>query len=168
MASALKLVFAPARSAEPIDPAAYDMFLKARALLLDGHPDRESRGKRARSILEGVVAAAPSFANAWASLAAARGELALLAMKFRGQAAAGEAAAHRAAAGEAGKAALDLDPGQGSVYAVLSATDYGALRDQIGVPTCVLERQSTVNVKLKAVLGREPLPEVLLITNRCP
>lgn len=123
VASALKLVFAPARSAEPIDPAAYDMFLKARALLLDGHPDRESRGKRARSILEGVVAAAPSFANAWASLAAARGELALLAMKFRGQAAAGEAAAHRAAAGEAGKAALDLDPGQGSVYAVLSALE---------------------------------------------
>lgn len=58
--------------------------------------------------------------------------------------------------------------GHDTVYAVLSATDYGALGDQIGVPTCVLERQSTVNVKLKAVLGREPLPEVLLITNRCP
>ena len=27
--------------------------------------------------------------------------------------------------------------------------------------------ESTVNVKLKAVLAREPLPEVLLITNRC-
>jgi hypothetical protein len=58
--------------------------------------------------------------------------------------------------------------GQGAVYAVLSAADYAALGTQIGVPTCVLERQSTVNVKLKAVLAREPLPEVLLITNRCP
>lgn len=54
-----------------------------------------------------------------------------------------------------------------AVYAVLSATDYAALEPSIGVPTCVLDRQSTVNVKLKAVLAREPLPEVLLITNRC-
>jgi 4-amino-4-deoxy-L-arabinose transferase-like glycosyltransferase len=54
-----------------------------------------------------------------------------------------------------------------TVYAVLSAADYEALRSEIGVPTCVLDRQSTVNVKLKAVLAREPLPEVLLITNRC-
>ena len=36
-----------------------------------------------------------------------------------------------------------------------------------GVPTCVLDRRPTVNIKLKAVLARDPLPEVLLITNRC-
>ncbi len=54
-----------------------------------------------------------------------------------------------------------------TVFAVLSAGDYAALQPEIRVPTCVLERQSTVNVKLKAVLAREPLPEVLLITNRC-
>ena len=57
--------------------------------------------------------------------------------------------------------------GGDTVYAVLSATDYAALGPRIGVPTCVLERESTVNVKLKAVLAREPLPEVLLITNKC-
>jgi hypothetical protein len=57
--------------------------------------------------------------------------------------------------------------GGNTVYAVLNAADYATLRPQIGVPTCVLDRQSTVNVKLKAVLAREPLPEVLLITNRC-
>jgi 4-amino-4-deoxy-L-arabinose transferase-like glycosyltransferase len=57
--------------------------------------------------------------------------------------------------------------GANTVYAVLSATDYAALGPRLGVPTCVLERESTVNVKLKAVLAREPLPEVLLITNRC-
>ena len=54
-----------------------------------------------------------------------------------------------------------------TVYAVLSASDYAALQSEIGVPTCVLERRPTVNVKLKAVLARQPLPEVLLITNRC-
>jgi 4-amino-4-deoxy-L-arabinose transferase-like glycosyltransferase len=54
-----------------------------------------------------------------------------------------------------------------TVYAVLSANDYAMLQPDIGLPTCVLERQSTVNVKLKAVLAREPLPEILLITNRC-
>jgi hypothetical protein len=54
-----------------------------------------------------------------------------------------------------------------TVYAILSASDYAALQPSIGVPTCVLDRQSTVNVKLKAVLSREPLPEVLLVTNRC-
>jgi len=54
-----------------------------------------------------------------------------------------------------------------TVYAVLSAGDYAALLPEIGLPTCVLERQPTVNVKLKAVLARDPLPQVLLITNRC-
>ncbi len=54
-----------------------------------------------------------------------------------------------------------------TVYAVLSANDYAALLPEIGLPTCVLERRPTVNVKLKAVLARDPLPQVLLITNRC-
>jgi 4-amino-4-deoxy-L-arabinose transferase-like glycosyltransferase len=54
-----------------------------------------------------------------------------------------------------------------TVYAILSANDYAALQSEIGVPTCVLERRPTVNVKLKAVLARDPLPQVLLITNRC-
>ncbi len=54
------------------------------------------------------------------------------------------------------------------VFAVLNAGDYAALKSDLGVPTCVLGHQSTVDVKLKAVLAREPLPEVLLITNRCP
>lgn len=57
--------------------------------------------------------------------------------------------------------------GSRTVYAVLSAGDYAALQPEIGLPTCVLDRQPTVNVKLKAVLARDPLPEVLLITNRC-
>jgi hypothetical protein len=54
-----------------------------------------------------------------------------------------------------------------TVYAVLSADDYAGLQPAIGVPTCVIDRQPTVNVKLKAMLAREPLPEVILITNKC-
>jgi 4-amino-4-deoxy-L-arabinose transferase-like glycosyltransferase len=65
------------------------------------------------------------------------------------------------------QAFLERLRGGRTVYAVLSASDYTALRSEIGIPTCVLERRPTVNVKLKAVLARDPLPEVLLITNRC-
>jgi 4-amino-4-deoxy-L-arabinose transferase-like glycosyltransferase len=57
--------------------------------------------------------------------------------------------------------------GPRTVYAVLPAGDYARLAPQIGVETCVIARRPTVNVKLRAVLAREPLPEVLLITNRC-
>lgn len=54
-----------------------------------------------------------------------------------------------------------------TVYAVLSASDYAGLEPEIGVKTCVLRRAPTVNVKIGNVLARDPLPEVLLITNRC-
>jgi len=57
--------------------------------------------------------------------------------------------------------------GDRRVFAVLSASDYAVLQPSMGVPTCVLGREQELNVKLKAVLAREPLPEVLLITNRC-
>jgi hypothetical protein len=50
---------------------------------------------------------------------------------------------------------------------VLSADDYAALAPQIGGRTCVLDRRPTFEVKLKEVLAREPLPELVLITNRC-
>lgn len=57
--------------------------------------------------------------------------------------------------------------GPQTVYAVLSDDDYAWLEPQIGVPTCVIARSPTVNVKLRAVIARQPPPEVLLITNRC-
>jgi 4-amino-4-deoxy-L-arabinose transferase-like glycosyltransferase len=53
------------------------------------------------------------------------------------------------------------------VYAVLSADDYAALAPQIAARTCVIERRPTFEVKLRQVLARQPLPELLLITNRC-
>jgi 4-amino-4-deoxy-L-arabinose transferase-like glycosyltransferase len=62
---------------------------------------------------------------------------------------------------------LKLLKGEKKVFAVLSAGDYDEIVRDAGVPTCVLDRRPTVNIKLKAVLARDPLPEVLLITNRC-
>lgn len=62
---------------------------------------------------------------------------------------------------------LTLLKGDRRVFAVLSAGDYEEIARDAGVPTCVLDRRPTVNIKLKAVLARDPLPEVLLITNRC-
>jgi 4-amino-4-deoxy-L-arabinose transferase-like glycosyltransferase len=54
-----------------------------------------------------------------------------------------------------------------TVYAVLSEGDYLKLEPRMGVKTCVIRRAPTVNVKLNAVLARAPLPQVLLITNKC-
>ncbi len=65
------------------------------------------------------------------------------------------------------EAFLQLLRGGKKVFAVLSASDYAQLQPIAGVNTCVLDRRPTVNIKLKAVLARDPLPEVLLITNRC-
>ncbi len=62
---------------------------------------------------------------------------------------------------------LEALRGDRTVFAVLSAGDYARLEPAMGVRTCVLERAPTVNVKLGAVLARDPLPEVILITNRC-
>jgi hypothetical protein len=53
------------------------------------------------------------------------------------------------------------------VYAVLSADDYAALAPRIGDSTCIVDRRPTFEVKLRQVLSRQPLPELLLITNRC-
>lgn len=62
---------------------------------------------------------------------------------------------------------LKLLKGDQRVFAVLAAGDYEEVARDAGVPTCVLDRRPTVNIKLKAVLARDALPEVLLITNRC-
>ncbi len=61
---------------------------------------------------------------------------------------------------------VSLMRGSQRVYAVLSESDYEQLAGELP-GTCVLDRRPTVNIKLKAVLARDPLPEVLLITNRC-
>ena len=53
-----------------------------------------------------------------------------------------------------------------TVYAALSAANYDRLAGSLG-PTCIIDRRPTFDVKLKTVLAREPLPELVLITNSC-
>ena len=53
-------------------------------------------------------------------------------------------------------------------YLVLRAEDYNVLRTELPSPTCAIEKRPLFDVKLKNVLAREPLPDVLLVTNRCP
>ena len=53
------------------------------------------------------------------------------------------------------------------VFAILSDDDYAALKPRIGARTCILDRRPTFDVKLKRVLARQPLPELLLISNQC-
>jgi 4-amino-4-deoxy-L-arabinose transferase-like glycosyltransferase len=54
-----------------------------------------------------------------------------------------------------------------TVFAVLPANRYADLREAFGVPTCVIARHPTSDIRLRSVLRMEPPPEVLLITNRC-
>ncbi len=61
---------------------------------------------------------------------------------------------------------VDAMRSQRRVFAVLSEANYEALRPHLA-STCVIHRQPTIDVKLKAIVAREPLPELLLITNQC-
>jgi 4-amino-4-deoxy-L-arabinose transferase-like glycosyltransferase len=53
------------------------------------------------------------------------------------------------------------------VYAILSAENYAEIGSRISGRTCVIDRRPTFDVKLKNMLDRDSLPELLLITNRC-
>jgi 4-amino-4-deoxy-L-arabinose transferase-like glycosyltransferase len=53
------------------------------------------------------------------------------------------------------------------VYAVLSGRSYASLSKSFDLSTCVIERRPTFDVKLKTVLTREPMPELVLVTNQC-
>jgi 4-amino-4-deoxy-L-arabinose transferase-like glycosyltransferase len=52
-------------------------------------------------------------------------------------------------------------------FVVMDESKYGALKDEIGVPTCVVARQLTSDVKLRELLAGEPPPAVLLVSTRC-
>jgi hypothetical protein len=67
----------------------------------------------------------------------------------------------------------DADPmleklrGLKEYYLITPAQDYDELRPWLPGASCVLERRRLFDVKLRNVLAREPLPELLLVTNRC-
>jgi hypothetical protein len=54
------------------------------------------------------------------------------------------------------------------VFAVLWAREYETLQPRMPVPTCTIRTDPLFNIKIGAVMAREPLPAVVLITNRCP
>ena len=53
-----------------------------------------------------------------------------------------------------------------TVFAVLPLDRYEALREEFGVPTCVLAQRKTADIRLRSLRLEAP-PEVVLITNRC-
>jgi 4-amino-4-deoxy-L-arabinose transferase-like glycosyltransferase len=55
-----------------------------------------------------------------------------------------------------------------TVYAVMSDRNYAAMAPALPVPTCIVERRPIFDVRLRNMLAREPLPELVLVTNRCP
>ena len=109
VAAALKLVFAPAAPAPKIDPAAYDLYLKARSLA--GAPNGN---RQCLVYLEEAVGLAPDFAAAWASLAMAR------AIELRWRPEPGLFAIERDRVAAAAGRASELDPALGLPFVAQS------------------------------------------------
>jgi adenylate cyclase len=100
VAGALELAFAPAGEGRKVNPQAYDLYLRARSI-----SGARMREPEAIALLEMSTARAPDFAEAWASLAAARALSALQGGP--------EAPTDRARALEAAERATALNPGLG-------------------------------------------------------
>jgi TolB-like protein len=109
--AALKTAFAAPAQSEAIDPAVYRLYLQARAMLQDN--SNLIGMVQALGMLEGVVAEAPGFARAWASLAEGR------AFCFRYRDRNRIPNLTRANAVEAATTALRLDPALAIAYIAL-------------------------------------------------
>ena len=59
-----------------------------------------------------------------------------------------------------------VDSGR-TAYVILPRPDHEVIQSLTSTPTCIVSTQPTFDVKLRNVLARDPLPELLLITNRC-
>lgn len=114
VAAALRVVFEPASRVGPVDPAAYELYLKALELQSGSFSDREVT-LAAIGLLEQATSLAPRFGRAWAMLAFVRGRQLRVHGTDRPYA---EARAKLVAAAET---ALALDPGLGAVHFVLGA-----------------------------------------------
>jgi adenylate cyclase len=131
VAEALRVVFAPTGASERVDPDAYDLYLKTRAMRMEGGPeDIGGKSTQALETIERVVTAAPDFAKAWAELAILRTIRAQIAGRSRSPDGdlQGE---QRAAALAAAHTALRLDPKLGYAYVVLAAqAPYASYRER--------------------------------------
>ncbi len=61
-----------------------------------------------------------------------------------------------------------LEAGGTTAFVVLSKTDYEYIQQITSARTCIVSTHPTFDVKLRNILARDPLPELLLVTNRCP
>ena len=99
-----------ARPPQPIDPAAYELYLRARQSWLMLSDDDEEHAER---LLQRCVALAPEFAPGWAALASVRAFLLPRDRDMIGE-------PRHAASVEAAEYALELDPDCAQAYAALS------------------------------------------------
>ena len=115
VAAALRLAFAPVRPAGAIEPAMFDLYLRARGPLggLAGSPD-EALHARSLELLDAVTGVAPHFARAWGELAMRR---AVCLRRFDRARFPGLTPASAVAAAET---ALRLDPNLGLPHQALS------------------------------------------------
>jgi TolB-like protein len=105
VAAALEIAFAPPAAPRSVDPAAYDLYLRAR-----------TTGSHAAAIelFEQAITLEPNFAQAWALLAGVR------AMRLRYEARDAPYEVARAEVVHAAETALRLDPAAGAAYQALS------------------------------------------------
>lgn len=114
VAEALKVALVPARKEEALDPASYEIYMRARGIMAEGDALFDDSSKEASPLLERVVEAAPHFAPAWESLAECRAWT-LRSGRY-------EKAYHLGRDGvvEAAHTALRLDPKSGGAYVALA------------------------------------------------
>jgi TolB-like protein len=124
VAEALKVTLTPVAQGPAIEPAVYEEFLRARAIITEGNRLFDAAAAEATPLLEKVVAAAPDYAPAWELLAGTR------AWTLRSGHRQEPYAAARAGVVEAAETALRLDPKRGGAYAALAMLEpwaaYGA------------------------------------------
>jgi TolB-like protein len=108
VAGALRTRFAPSVELGPVDPVAYEYYLKARA------STSQWLGANDPTLLEQAIARVPTFARAWAALAVSR------AIEAHVEADSARCQRARVRAIEAADSALRLDPTCGAAYVAQS------------------------------------------------
>lgn len=108
--AALKLAFTRAERTDTVDPAAYDLYLRARQIWLTLSDVEE---EQAETLLMRCVEIAPNFAQAWATLASVRAFLLPRSHDVIGE-------PMHAAGLEAAQTALEIDPDCPQAFAALS------------------------------------------------
>ncbi|HEV2364710.1 MAG TPA: TIR domain-containing protein [Caulobacteraceae bacterium] len=114
VADALKVKLLASAGPAPLDPATYELFLRARGVVNEADGPFDEASAAAIPLLEQAVAASPGYAPAWELLALVRARV------LRGGHRQGPYEAGRAGVLQAANAALALDSRRGGAYTALS------------------------------------------------